>query len=379
MNKDIFYRIYVKGLSAGYDLSPNIDTLRIEESSGKADRLTVRVSDPYKVISHAVQEGMQVEVELGTVDDHSIVFRGMIYKTRGDFPENGTPTVTLVAYDQSMAMGLRKRHRFFTDMTLTEIIKKVAKEYFSERMIQIDLSGEPSFSGNGIRQRGITDLAFLLDIAKTYGCEMFATAEENDNALNFIAQNIIMNSKPNITLYHGRCGASQRLLNFQATTDVSQIQLPRVFSGIDEKTGDLTEIENSEIDKTVESEDTFRDENFALFMAQETERTTKIKDLAKSANKSQDALRKQLGEVEIQPTIGFVTPEDLKIRSQNQFSTSLHGMRANGATNGNHRIQAQTTIEIADVGGRFSNVWYLSQVRHILDKNGYRTEFECQR
>ena len=239
MARNLFYYVVVKGIATDYDLSPHVDSLRIEESSGKADQLTLLLSDPYKVINHAVQEGMQIEVDLGFADDHSIIFRGMIYKIEGDFPEEGVPVVTLLAYDHSMEMGLRRRNRAFIDMTLNEIVTDIGREYFPVQNIKIELLGEPSFSGNGIRQQNETDLAFLLRLATIYGCQMFATAEESHNVLHFIAQHKIMTRKPKVTLYHGRCGPSQRLLRFQAKADVSRIQLPRVFTGIDGDTGDF--------------------------------------------------------------------------------------------------------------------------------------------
>jgi phage protein D len=54
-------------------------------------------------------------------------------------------------------------------------------------------------------------------------------------------------------------------------------------------------------------------------------------------------------------------------------------MRANGAAEGTKDMFARSIVSIEDVGGRFSGTWYLSQVRHVLDRGGYRTEFECRR
>jgi uncharacterized protein len=376
---ELFYHVHVKGGPAGCDLSPNINTLRIEESGGKSNQLTVQVSDPHKVISHAVQEGMNIEVDLGTTDDHSLVFRGMIYKTEGDFPEEGTPTVILKAYDQSMSMGLKRRNRIYTDVTLTDIIKQVAKGYFSPEKTKVTLRGEPTFTGNGIRQQNETDLAFLLRLAQMFGCELVVTTEEDSDALLFIAQHAIMKKKPEVTLHHGRCGAPHRLLRFRADSDISNIQLPRVMTGIDADTGERLEVETAGIAETQTSSDAFRDENVSAFMCKETEKTTRIRNLVDAAEPAQKAIREMLGTVRMEPTPSYTTQEALRIRTQNQFSTSLHGMRGTGATAGNHRIQAQTTIELADLGGRFSNIWYLFEVRHILDRNGYITEFECQR
>mgnify|MGYP001001405871 FL=1 len=90
-------------------------------------------------------------------------------------------------------------------------------------------------------------------------------------------------------------------------------------------------------------------------------------------------LREELGSEERIATPGFVSQADLDTQAENQFSTSIHGMRATGTTTGNHRIRAQSSIRIQDVVGRFSGTWYLTRVRHVGDRQGYLTEIECRR
>src|SRR2546425_9331239 len=63
----------------------------------QADQLSVDVSDPYKVLGHAFQEGMDVEVELGKGDDNSVMFRGVIYKIDGRSEEH-TSELQSLAY-----------------------------------------------------------------------------------------------------------------------------------------------------------------------------------------------------------------------------------------------------------------------------------------
>ena len=75
----------------------------------------------------------------------------------------------------------------------------------------------------------------------------------------------------------------------------------------------------------------------------------------------------------------FTSEDEQNAIAQNQFSTSIRGMRATGSTVGIRQLFAQTNIFIGDVGGRFSGKWFLSSVRHILDGQGYRSEFECRR
>ena len=379
MPGELFYRVSVDTGAAGYDLSSDLTSLALEEAAGKPDQLTVELSDPFKVLSHALREGMAVEVDLGTATDHSLVFRGHIYRVEGDFPRDEVPTLRLLAYDRSVKMGLRKQNRCFTDLQLSAVVVKIAEAYFDRRRIEVEVRGDPRFAGNGIRQQEETDLAFLLRMAAEFGCEMFVVAEEAGDALRFIGQYRLMEQEPQVTLYHGRCGVDHRLLRFEASADTGDIQVPRVFSGIDYDTGERLEPETREVEEVGEIDDPFLDENLSEFRARFPERAAQIQGLLAAAKGLQAEVRSELGPGEHRVAPGFAKAADLKARSQNQFSTSIHGMRASGAAVGNHRLHAQANVRIADVGGRFSGKWYLSQVRHILDARGYRTEFECQR
>ncbi len=378
MSGDLYYRVSVSAGGAGYDLSHDLTTLTVDEESSRPHQLVVTMSDAYKVLSHALQEGMEVEVDLGTADDHSIVFRGRIYKVDGSFPEAGVPQLTLTAYDGSMRMGLRKRNRPWTGMALSALVEEIAGAYFSGS-VEVNLRGDPEFTGNGIRQQDETDLAFLLRLGARYGAEMFVVSGDEEDALHFASQHHIMTAEPEITLYHGRCGAPARLIQFEAGTDVGNIQLPRVFSGIDYASGEPTEATTAPIEAVGEDEDAFFDENLAAFSEREPERAARLEALIAAAEGIQATLREELGSEERIATPGFVSQADLDTQAENQFSTSIHGMRATGTTTGNHRIRAQSSIRIQDVGGRFSGTWYITRVRHVVERQGYLTEIECRR
>jgi phage protein D len=379
VKNDLYYRVSIKAGNASYDLSHDLSSLTIEESGTGPDKLTIEMTDPFKVYSHALQEGMQVETDLGTVSDHSVIFRGRISKVEGSFPRHGVPALRLLAFDRSMNMGLRKRNRVWTDTSLEKIVKDIAGEYFNKGDIKVELKGNPNFTGYGIRQQDETDLAFLLKLASIYGCEMFVVSGEQKDELYFKASYNIMKSEPEVTLYHGRYCVANCLLTFEATVDAAKIQLPRVFAGTDFDTGQCIQQVTAPVEKVGTTEDNFMDENLARFCSRYPARALSIKNLLSAASIVQQQLRDELGSVEREVTPGFTTQEELNKRADNQFSTSIHGMRASGSAAGNHRIHAQSTIGIADVGGRFSGTWYLSQVRHVLNKEGYQTEFQCRR
>lgn len=377
MLKELYYRVHVQAGAAGYDLSDELGSLVIEEDAGRPDQLKVELEDPLKVLSHALQEGMEIEVDLGRADDHSLIFRGQIYRVEGTFPGDGVPQLLVTAYDRSVRMGLRKRNRRFADTTLSGIVREVAGAVF--RRIEVDVRGDPTFTGNGIRQQDETDLAFLLRLAATYGCEMFAVTDDAGDALHFVAQHRIMSAEPETTVVYGRRGADNALLEFEASSDVGDLLLPKVFSGIDYETGEPTEVTPAEIEDVGSRDDVFFDESLAALRVREPLRAERLDGLLAAAKGLQRDLRQELGGEQREATPGFTTKEQLDVRAKNQWSTSLYGMRGHGVTAGNQRMRAQTSLRIADVGGRFSGTWYLSQVRHVVGGEGYRTEFDCRR
>jgi len=377
-SQDLFYRLSIDAGGVHYDLSQDISSFMIEEESTRPDQLTVNLSDPYKVFSHALQEGMDIEVDLGTSDDHSLIFRGRIYKVEGDFPKAGVPRLTLRANDNSMKMGLRKRNRPWKDVTLQDIVEQTAADYpFSSIDVQVQCN--PSFPGNGLRQQDETDLAFLLRLAGEYGCEMFVSPEEAGDKLHFVSQQSIMTADPSVTLYYGRCDVPGRLLTFKPSSDISSIQLPRTYSGIDYSSGQPVEMTTAQVADVSQTADPFFDENLTEFRKHSPTKVTQLEALIGASASVQEEIRTELGTAVREALPTFTTADDLQCRSQNQFSTSILGMRADGSTSGNKDLHAQASVGIEDVGGRFSGLWYLSQVTHKMDRMGYQTTFQCRR
>lgn len=380
MPQELYYNISVGLTGISYDLSQDISNLTISEESGKPDQLSCEVSDRYKTFSHALQVGMDIEVDIGTVDDHSLIFKGRIYKVEAEFPQDGIPNLRILAHDGSMAMGLRKYNRRWRDKTLSQIVEDIGKEYFGMLGVAVDVEGDPAFAGNGIRQVEETDLAFLLRLGRTYACELYVEIDDLGlETLNFKSEKAIMTGEPIMTVYHGRCGVDNRLLSFNANSDIASIQLPRQLIGMDFDSGTATEMVSGEVDEVGETEDQFRDENLAAMSEHNPLQAVNLTGLLTAADSAQDEVRAALGETRREAVPTLTTPEELQERSSNQFSTLIHGMQASGTMNGNQHLHAQIAIDIADVGGQFSGIWYLSKVKHTLNQQGYQTEFECQR
>jgi len=375
---DLYYALTVRAGPASAELARDLTSMDISEQEGTPDLLVVEVSDPFKVYGHAVQEGMEIEVDLGSVEDHSLVFRGHIHQVDATFPEDGVPTVTLRAHDNAMRMGLRTRSRRWTDTTLSGIATDIAREHgFMSQDVQ--LRGDPSFSGNGVRQHDETDLAFLNRLATQFGAELWVEPHDAFDRFVFRAQREIMTAEPGVTLHHGRCGVPDRLFSFEARADLSAVQLPRELAAIDEQTGEESGPIMAPVETVAPIEDPFFDENMTAFRARHPDRAVRLEALVNAGPMAREDAVQDLGTATRPVSPTFQSPERLQTRAENQFSTRVHGMTATGSTSGNRALHAQHNVEISDVGARFSGIWYLSRVHHVLDGDGYRTDFEARR
>ena len=377
--RDLYFRALITAQGASYDLSQDLTSLTVEEDDQLADKLTVVVPDPLKVFSYALQEGMDVEVDLGYADDHSVIFRGPITQADAEFPEDGVPQVTLRAFDNSIRMGLRRRNRPWTDISLQGIVSQIATEYgFVQQDIALPPNGNPTYTGNGIRQQEETDLAFLHRLAKAQRCKVFVDAEDFGDVFTFKAEQLIMDAEPASTVYHGRCGVENQLLSFSVSSDVSQRRRPRVYASVDPETGRETEAER-QVEEPRDLRGNPYDENLAEFRRRDPTRAAALAPLLNVAASAYESLFEATGDEEREITAGLHNAQALRERTAPQASTVTEGITGQGVTEGNKYLRAKRNIRIEAVGGRFSGKWYLSQVRHVVDRNGYRTHFTCSR
>jgi len=382
MAGELYYRIVLRtGGTVHYDLSSDIASMTIDEEAGKPDQLTIRMNDPYKLFSHALREGVEVEVELGWVDDHSLVFRGHIYRVDGDFSRDKVPGLKVTAYDASMKMGLRKHTRSHVGQ-LDAIIKTIVGTYAPYLYLNgdgIQLTPIPRFNGDGIRQQSETDLAFVRRLASDFACEFYASPELFDSSVHFVSHKTMLDRKPDVRVAHERCGVENRLLRFEPHVAADEVELPRRYEGVDLATGER--ISAAPVDSGgVDMGDKAFGENLAAYRKEQPSRAqsleTFISDVA--AQGYGQKLRDELGGKQPVPLAGLSPAETPDARKDHQRRFSVHGMRASGAVAGEHRIHAQTMIDVLDVGG-YSGSWYLAKVRHQVNEQGYETEFECQR
>jgi phage protein D len=323
---------------------------------------------------------MEVEVDLGYVDDHSVIFRGLTTQVDADFPDDGVPQVTLRAFDNSIRMGLRRRSRPpWTNIDLQGIVSQIATEYdFSMQDIALPPGGNPTYTGNGIRQREKTDLAFLHDLAEAQRCKVFVDTEDFGDVFTFKAEQMIMDAEPASTVYYGRCGVENRLLSFSVNSDVTQRRRPQVYASIDPETGRETEAQR-QVEPPRDVSGSPFDENLAELGRRYPTRAAAVAPLLNVATQARESIFAKTGDEEREIAAGLHSAQTLRQQTAPQASTVTEGITGQGVTEGNKDLRAKRNIRIEAVGGRFSGKWYLTQVRHVVDRSGYRTHFTCSR
>jgi uncharacterized protein len=379
VTRDLYFRVILQAENTPYDLSKDLTSFTVEEDDRMADKLTVIVPDPLKVFSFAIREGMEVEVDLGYADDHSILFRGLVTQVDSSFPEDGIPSVTVVAYDNIIRMGLKRRHRPWTDIDLRSIISQIATEHqFTSQQIELPDGGNPTYEGNGVRQREQTDLAFLHELANAQHCKVFVECEDKIDVFNFKAEKFLMDADPATALHYRCVGAYTNLLKFSVSSDINNRRRRRVYATVNPESGEPVDAQR-EAEPARELESGAFDESLTEFRRRDPARADSLTQLIDAADAAYQSIVKARGEEEREITTGLHSSQQLRQRTAPQASTSNEGMTGSGVAEGDKDMRAKRNILIEDVGGRFSGKWYLSKIRHVVDGSGYRTHFICSR
>ncbi len=371
-----YYRVLVGRASATYDLAADLDTLTIDDEAGRPSRLEVRAPDPYRVLSQAVREGMDVTVELGSTTDHEVVFRGFVTRVEGDFPEDAIPTISVVAHDRRARLGLRERSRRLPNQRLSDVVREVARSHFSQ--VEVDVPGDPDFDINGIRQPGISDLRFLLALAEEFQCQLLLERRGDEDVLRFVSLETLYRQEPALTMHYQRAHVDHLLLSFRPVVDIAELRLPIARMAIDAQSAEQPEVQQSTAEPPTVHDDS-GDDGFSRLQADAPERALRLLPLRAAAQEVEQTMIRELGTVRLGEAPPFLTPEQASERGSNRVAHRLLGMRARGRSRGLPSLRASQIANIQDVGARFSGNWYLTSVRHVVDGSGYHTELECER
>jgi Bacteriophage probable baseplate hub protein len=365
-----FYNVKVEG----HDITPWVDSVAAIEDDRQADSVTVSIPDPRMIYADALFEGSSMDVDLGYAESgqHALIIRAVVTKVEVNYPDNGTPKLTLKGEDRSILMGLKEQNKYWRNLKVTEIVTKIAKSY-GFKTVQASLSNDP-VRKRPIHQDGKTDLQFVQDLAKKYHARCFVELDaQGDEVFYFIPERrLVTLNRPNKIILTYRMGPASNLISFSPSFDSSYIDRKREVYDIDRK-GNAVQSRDSgptqeviwKLDKARMAQANQRDTNLINTLYQSG--ANRKKQLAKDLH----ARRKGVGAVAVDQSD---TDPDA-----DTFESRRLGMTATGLTMGNIWLRSKTNVFIHGASERFDGGWYVSRVTNRVDGNGFKTEFKCVR
>lgn len=382
MSDSLFYRFELAAGAYGratYDLSSEVESFTWEQDDTKPDRLTLVVPDNHKVLSHVLVEGMRIDFAFGTENNHATVFRGRIYGvdvvTRSGEPQ----TLTIRAEDRLAELGLKHtRLRRWAEQPLSALVTQLLQPYSFSEAPSIDAGGDPLVEETQFDEN---DLIFLSRLCEYFGCVAYIEQLPHREVFRFVGRSILAARSPELYLSHGRTGASNSLTEFNGTCDVRRASVGYVLGGVDRKTREQLEPLRVRPEWRGATDDPFLEENLAAIVDQ-GKRAQLRAMIAATPIAGGELVMLREGDLseQLDPYITkATTAAELALRRDNWRSVNALGMSASGSCAGIPTLRARTTINIDDVGGRLSGHWYVAEVKHTVDRNGYLTDFSCKR
>lgn len=131
------------------------------------DLLEVTLADPYmQWIDHpSLQEGHEVRVRFGYVDNLSPTHVAVIKEIGYDFPESGAPTITIKAYDKACKLSVEQVQRVWEKsggIRASDIADTLAKEHGLTPVVTPSIDRFPR-----LHQSKLSDAQWLTQLAKS--------------------------------------------------------------------------------------------------------------------------------------------------------------------------------------------------------------------
>lgn len=160
-----YYNIHINGSPLSDDRRKCLESVSTEELDDGSNTCTIVVNDPEFVYieDNIFIEEATIYVEIGWWGEtHRETFFGYISAIDINFPESGSPQLTIFCLDNSHIMNRKKKTRSWDNVTRAEVVKKIAAEYGFKCVIQ---SGYSSTKEDTISQSGVTDIEFCENLA----------------------------------------------------------------------------------------------------------------------------------------------------------------------------------------------------------------------
>jgi phage protein D len=310
-----------------------ISQLRIALSLAQASAVTFRVEGAYDPKNRSFEDGLKskftlgktLEVQIGYQSQLETVFKGYIASVGIHMEETAYLAVTAVDARRLM-MESAGRIRIHQKQKYSEIVSEILGDYADLCAAQVESTGEAKDAG---KKQHESDFAFVQRLAKQAGMEFFLFGEK----AYFRTPRKV--AAPILTLEYGIS-----LLSFTAHSDYRNLKV--IASGYDKK------------------------EQAAIFGDKE------------ATGKGQTNATKE-PQIRVMIEADAQTQNELLIRAKWEADQQLwKAQSGNGKSIGLPCLVPGRFLKIDHVDTDWNQKYYLTEVTHLFDQEGYFTEFHTE-
>jgi phage protein D len=325
-------------------LAKSLIDLRIEERTDGPSRCKATfgnwgTKDGLPTFLYFDQETVDFGKELQVSKGSDELFRGRIIALGGGFPENETPTLSVLAEDRFLDLRMTRRTRSFENVSDSDVIRQIAADHGLTP--DVDMDGP---THHLLAQLNQSDLAFLRDRARSIDAELWM----DDSTLH--ARSRAHRDHTTVTLAYGK-----ELREFAVMADLSGQRSSLTVTGWDVSTKQgLAETVD---DSVVRSELNGGTSGSSLLGSSLSERRESV--------------------VHTVP----LTIREAEGRAQALFKQMARRFLVGyGLAETSADLRAGAKLILEGLGDLFSGEYYVSEAAHRFDaERGWRTEFTAER
>jgi uncharacterized protein len=335
------------------DLLVPVSQVEVDMMLGAASRFSFTIPNCY---NHALQTfktgsdadlldllsfGTEVDICMGYGDARStpIAVSGMITEITTNFPEGGSPDITVAGYDHGFPLTIGKNSRTWTTAHDSDAAKEIAS--FNNLAAIIEPTREQHAQ---IEQNQESDWEFLKKLADRNHFELFV---DERRTLHF--------AKPNdkgsavVRLLYG-----QGLLSFKPEANLA---------------GQISRVEVYGWDS--------RNKKAFIGIASAGEES------GLAGRSAGQLLNTFVRDSSKRPTLRLRQPVFTQSEANQRAKAALNErakkfLTGEGESIGLPEVRPDRKIELAELGKLFSKTYYIQQATHKIDSNGYRTRFKVK-
>jgi phage protein D len=335
------------------DLMVTVSQVEVDRQLGAASRFTFTVTDCY---SHQFQAfrtgrgqdllriltfGTEVDICLGYGDIRSTptALSGMITEITTNFPEGGSPELTVAGFDHGFPLTIGKNTSTWSNVRDSDVVNQIASFNNLKAIVETTSERLPH-----VEQKDESDWEFLKKLADRHHFELYV---DERRTLHFAKPNY--ETRAVVQLKYG-----EGLLSFKPEANLAgQISKVEVY-------GTNNNSKNTIIGVATAGEES-----------------------GLSGKSAGQLLSNFIRDPNKRPVLRLRQPVSTQSEANQRAKAALNErakqfLTGEGETIGLPEVRPDRNVELADLGVPFSKTYYIHQATHKIDNSGYRTRFKVR-